>query len=111
MLAAYPGLKTLPTAIAAKVEDKVRCNWRLVALKKASDGLYELQYDTNDGERTVRAKSVGLTVPSYVISDLLKSVVPDAASALANVDYPPVCAVTLAYPEDAIKVCMPSHAP
>jgi hypothetical protein len=103
------GLKTLPNAIAKKVEDKVRCNWRLVSLRAASDGVYELVYDTEDGKQTVRAKSVGLTAPSYVVSDLLKPVVPDAASALANVDYPPVCAVTLAYPESAIKACMPFY--
>lgn len=104
LLCARAGLQTLPKAIAAKVEDNVRCNWKLAALAKGSDGLYELTYDTPDGSRTVKAKSVGLTAPSYVVAELLEPVAPQAAAKLGSVDYPPVCAVTLAYPESAIKV-------
>ena len=101
---AVAGLQTLPAAIAAKVEDRVKCNWKLTALKQGSGGLYELTYDTPDGARTVKARSVGLTAPSYVVAELLQPVAPEAAAKLGSVDYPPVCAVTLAYPESAIKV-------
>ena len=99
------GLQTLPKAIADKVSDSVVCNWKLTALSKGSDGLLELQYETPEGQRNVKAKSVGLTAPSYVVAELLKSPAPGAAEALSQIDYPPVCAVTLAYPEASIKVC------
>lgn len=97
------GLKMLPEAIAAKLDGKIRCNWKLQSIGKGSDGLYELVYETPEGRQTVRARSVALTAPSYVVADLLRPKVPAAADALADIDYPPVCAVTLAYPVDAIK--------
>jgi oxygen-dependent protoporphyrinogen oxidase len=51
----------------------------------------------------VRAKAVALTVPAYVAADLLRRDCPDAADALKSFDYPPVAAVTLAYPMTAIR--------
>jgi oxygen-dependent protoporphyrinogen oxidase len=51
----------------------------------------------------VRARSVALTVPAYVAADLLRRDCPDAAAALKSLDYPPVAAVTLAYPKSALR--------
>lgn len=99
------GLQTLPTAIAGKLEGKIRCEWKLDSVAKNSTGLYELVYSTPDGMKTVFAKTVGLTAPAYVVSSLLEEKVPALSKALNTIDYPPVCAVTLAYPEDAVKVC------
>jgi protoporphyrinogen/coproporphyrinogen III oxidase len=100
------GLQTLPIAIAKKVEDDVVCNWTLQQISKGTDGLFELTYETAEGSKRVKARSVGLTAPSYVVADLLKSVAPAASDALKAIDYPPVCAVTVAYPESAIKVSL-----
>jgi protoporphyrinogen/coproporphyrinogen III oxidase len=100
------GLQTLPKAIADKVGDRVVCDWKLTSIAKGSDGLLELSYETPDGAKTIRTRLAGLTAPSYVVADLLKGPAPGAADALGNIDYPPVCAVTLAYPESAIKVCV-----
>lgn len=98
------GLQTLPTAIAGKLEGKIRCEWKLDSVSKNSDGLYELEYSTPDGKKTIKAKTVGLTAPAYVVSSLLEDKVPQLSKALDTIDYPPVCAVTLAYPEEYIKV-------
>lgn len=81
-----------------------RCNWSLKSISKAAGDIYELSYSTPDGDRTLRAKSVALTAPSYVVADLLKNVAPKASDVLRTIDYPPVCAVTIAYPESDIKV-------
>ena len=48
------------------------------------------------------ARAVALTAPAYVAADLLQREVPDAAAALKSLDYPPVAAVTLSYPETAL---------
>lgn len=98
------GLQTLPEAIAKQLDGNIRCDWKLMALTKGSNGMYELQYSTPEGDQTVHARSVALTAPSYVVADLLGGKVPALADALNSIDYPPVCAVTLAYPEDAVKV-------
>lgn len=100
------GLKTLPQAIAAKLGDAVKTSWALKEITKegsGADAVYRLRYDTPSGPKDVRARTVALTVPSYVASDLLRGVSPAAADAIGNFDYPPVAAVTLTYPESAIS--------
>lgn len=51
----------------------------------------------------LRARCVALTVPAYVAADLVRRECPDAAAALKALDYPPVAAVTVAYPMSAIR--------
>ena len=46
---------------------------------------------------------MALTVPAYVAADLVRRECPDAAAALKALDYPPVAAVTVAYPMSAIR--------
>lgn len=48
-------------------------------------------------------RTVALTVPAYVAADLVRREAPDAAAALKSLDYPSVCACTLAYPESALR--------
>ena len=96
------GLSTLPDAMASKVSGSVRTSWTLKSIEKEGE-LYRLQYDTPDGPKQVKTKTVALTVPSYVAADLLRPVSAAAADTLAAIDYPPVAAVTVSYPESAIK--------
>lgn len=51
----------------------------------------------------VRTRAVALTVPAYTAADLLRRDCPDASAALKSLDYPPVAAVTLAYPMSALR--------
>ena len=51
----------------------------------------------------VRSRAVLLTVPAYTAADLLRRDCPDASAALKSLDYPPVAAVTLAYPMSALR--------
>lgn len=46
--------------------------WKLTGIQKQGDGTYSLSYDTPDGGKTLRARSVALTVPAYVAADLLQ---------------------------------------
>jgi hypothetical protein len=149
------GLRTLPDAMAAKLGSAVRTSWPLTELSKDGD-LYRLVYDTPQGRKELRARSVALTVPAYVAGDLLQQQCPSAAAALKvrqgardgkclcsrracsrlqslhptfepllhtlricawpslplpvlpflllqAFDYPPVGAITLAYPESAVR--------
>lgn len=97
------GLATLPNAMAAKLGDAVRCGWELTAVAKEGE-LFRLSYATPAGPREVRARTVALTVPSYAAAALLRPAAGAAAAdALAAFDYPPVAAVTVAYPESAIR--------
>jgi oxygen-dependent protoporphyrinogen oxidase len=97
------GLTTLPTAIAARLGDRVKLGWALQRITPVAGG-YELAYATPDGASSlVKARAVALTVPAYVAADLVRPAAPRAADALAAFDYPPVAAVTVAYPASAIR--------
>ena len=80
-----------------------RVNWSLREIERSSDGNYALLYDTPDGVREVKTRSVALTVPAYVAADLVRRECPDAASFLKGIDYPPVAAVSLAYPKSSLR--------
>ena len=46
--------------------------WKLTGIKKQGDGTLSLTYSTPDGDKTLRARTVALTVPAYVAADLLE---------------------------------------
>ncbi|KAL4855297.1 Protoporphyrinogen oxidase [Chlorella vulgaris] len=96
------GLRTLPDAMAARLGDAVRTSWQLKAVSKEGD-VYKLAYNTPQGQKEVRARTVALTVPAYVAADLIQDQVPAAAAGLKSLVYPPVGAITLAYPESAVR--------
>lgn len=99
------GLKTLPEAIAGKLGESLKTSWTLTSITKddTTGDVYCLTYDTPEGKRQIRTRTVAMTVPSYVAADLLRPVSPVAAKALSSFDYPPVAAVTLTYPETALR--------
>jgi len=96
------GLRMLTDAISKNIEPNVRVNWKLTSIARTPAGNFKLSYDTPGGQQTVEARTVALTVPAYVAADLLQGAAPPASEALRSFDYPPVAAVTLAYPESAI---------
>ncbi|GFR52539.1 hypothetical protein Agub_g15114 [Astrephomene gubernaculifera] len=100
------GLKMLPEAIQRRIAQQVRVNWKLVSLTRdasSSEDRYVLVYDTPEGRVQCYSRAVALTAPSYVVADLVRQEVPAAASVLSSFDYPPVAAVTLAYPLGAVR--------
>jgi len=98
------GLADLPAAIAARLgPDRVRLGWQLEGIATAAGGLYSLTYATPAGPATLTARAVALTVPAYAVADLVEGAAPAAAAALRAFDYPPVAAVTVAYPLTSIR--------
>ncbi|NP_001413391.1 protoporphyrinogen oxidase 1, chloroplastic [Spinacia oleracea] len=97
------GLSMLPTAISERLGNKVKVSWTLSGIAKSSNGEYNLTYETPDGLVSVRTKSVVMTVPSYVASSLLRPLSDVAAESLSKFHYPPVAAVSLSYPKEAIR--------
>lgn len=96
------GLIMLPNAISARLGSKVKLSWKLSNIKLVN-GEYHLTYETSEGLVSVRSKSVVMTIPSHVSSTLLRPLSAAAADALSKFDYPPVAAVSLSYPKEAIR--------
>ncbi len=92
------GLSALPNAIARRLGDDVRLQWRMTALSRREDGRYVATYDTPDGVTQVVAKSVALTTPARATANILADIAPNARE-LDKIPYPCVWSVTLAYPK------------
>lgn len=98
------GLITFPNGLAARLgEERVKCGWTLTSVDKAADGMFTLGYSTPSGAAKVVTRSVVFTVPAHALAPLLRLPSPTTAAALEELYYPPVGAVTLAYPQSAIR--------
>lgn len=97
------GLAMLPNAIASRLGSKVKLSWKLTSITKSDNQGYVLAYETPEGIVSVQAKSVIMTIPSYIASEILRPLSSDAADGLSKFYYPPVAAVTVSYPTEAIR--------
>ncbi|KAI9082492.1 hypothetical protein K1719_035361 [Acacia pycnantha] len=97
------GLSMLPKAISSRLGDRVKLSWKLSSISKLESGEYSLTYETPEGVVSVQSKTVVLTIPSYVASTLLRPLSTTAADALSKFCYPPVAAVSISYPKEAIR--------
>lgn len=97
------GLSMLPDAISSRLGSKVKLSWKLSNISKLDKGGYTLTYETPEGLISLLSKSVVMTVPSHVASSLLRPLSGAAADALSKFYYPPVAAVSISYPKEAIR--------
>ncbi|RZC22809.1 Protoporphyrinogen oxidase 1, chloroplastic [Glycine soja] len=97
------GLIMLPDAISARLGNKVKLSWKLSSISKLDSGEYSLTYETPEGVVSLQCKTVVLTIPSYVASTLLRPLSAAAADTLSKFYYPPVVAVSISYPKEAIR--------
>ncbi|PIK88626.1 protoporphyrinogen oxidase [Synechococcus sp. 65AY6A5] len=95
------GLQQLPEALAQKLGDSLRLGWRALQLKRAGE-LYWVGFETPEGSRWVAARQVVLALPAYEAAALLQELNPPASQLLAEILYPPVAVVALAYPQEAL---------
>ena len=51
---------------------KVKLSWKLTSITKSDGKGYVLEYETPEGVVSVQAKSVIMTIPSYVASNILR---------------------------------------
>jgi len=114
------GLATLPNAISKELgvgdDQKIRLEHKTTKIEKKTneDGsdYYEATFDTPKGTKTIRAKAVVSTMPAHCISDVLQPVMEESKEIFekirkdldrVGVYYPPVAAVTVAYPKKSFK--------
>ncbi|GAA0138304.1 oxidase [Lithospermum erythrorhizon] len=97
------GLSMLPNAISSRLGAKVKVSWKLIGISKSGSGEYVLTYETPEGTVNLESKSIVMTIPSYVAGSLLRPLSDTAADALSKFYYPPVAAVTVSYPKEAIR--------
>ena len=109
------GLQSLPLALAARLTG-YQPNTAITAIRRAAGGGYLL--DTASGPAvtadaavpaTASAATAGpfshlaLALPAYAAAELLAGIFPEAAAALAAVQYPPMSVVFSAYDRAAVQ--------
>ena len=114
------GLSTLPKAIAKELgvgdDQKIRLEHKATKIEKKTNGdgsdYYEATFDTPKGEKTIKAKTLVSTMPAHCISDVLEPVMDESKEIFEKIRseidrvgiyYPPVAAVTVAYPKKSFK--------
>ncbi len=95
------GLQQLPEALAQKLGDSLRLGWRAVQLRREGE-LYWVGFETPEGFRWLAARQLVLALPAYEAAGLLQELNPSASQLLAEIPYPPVAVVALAYPQEAL---------
>ena len=114
------GLGTLPNAISKELgvgdDQKIRLEHKATKIEKKTndDGsdYYEATFDTPRGTKIVKAKTLVSTMPAHCIADVLEPVMEESKEIFEKVRkdidrigvyYPPVAAVTVAYPKKSFK--------
>jgi len=114
------GLSTLPNAIAKELgvgdDKKIRLEHKATKIEKKTDDdgsdYYEATFDTPKGSKTIKTKTIVSTMPAHCISDVLEPVMEESKEIFEKVRkdidrigiyYPPVAAVTVAYPKKSFK--------
>ncbi|KAM7495751.1 hypothetical protein LguiA_020165 [Lonicera macranthoides] len=96
------GLAMLPDAISNRYALSLNS-----VMGKTNDEVHDqllyLTYETPKGLISLQSKTVVMTVPSHVASSLLRPISVPAADALSKLYYPPVAAVSISYPKEAIR--------
>mmetsp|Transcript_17224 Transcript_17224/g.30965 ORF Transcript_17224/g.30965 Transcript_17224/m.30965 type:complete len:569 (+) Transcript_17224:268-1974(+) len=106
------GLSTLPNAIMEELgTDKVKLEWTLKKVQQEGPN-FVATYDTPDGPKTIKAKAVVSTMPTHAMNDIFEPVLPGSTHLFTKertainrkgIYYPPVSAVTVAYPKSSFK--------
>lgn len=96
------GLVSLPNAVAEKLGDAVKLEWKMTGLESLEDGRYRATYDTPDGPRSVVTKAVAITAPARAAASILNDIAP-GTKRYEDIHYPSVWSVSLAYPKSEFK--------
>lgn len=108
------GLQSIPLKIKQIIgEESVKLSHKLVKIEREGNewvSFFEVSGDdsTEKSVHKIRSKVLLITAPAHITANLFRqsdpNLLPEACE-LEKVNYPPVASVTLAYPNEAFKVC------
>lgn len=93
------GMQTMTDALARHLPIEV--GTQVVSVTAGGNG-YVVNADSSGMRREFRARAVLLAVPAYAAARLVASIAPRAATALAEIPYPPVAVIHSAYRRSAV---------
>lgn len=90
------GMQTLTDALA-KALPSIEYGTTVQRVVRDGDGSFAVEGIRNGEPAAWRARSVVLAAPAYASAAMIEGIAPDAAAALAGVDYAPIAIVASAY--------------
>ncbi len=90
------GMQTLTDALA-KALPPIEYGTTVRRVMRDGDGSFTVEGIRNGAPVAWRARSVVLAAPAYAAAAMIEGIAPDAAAALAGVDYAPIAIVASAY--------------
>ena len=93
------GMQTMTDAMARHL--RIELGTQVVSVTPGDNG-YTIIANTSGMRREFRARAVLLAVPAYAAANLVASIAPQAATALAEIPYPPVAVTHSVYSRSAI---------
>lgn len=91
------GLATLPRALAARLDGRLRLGVRAERITAGPNGRFLVSIRSGDERRTIAARSVVVALPAYAAARVLAPLDDGTATALAAIAHPPLAVVFLGY--------------
>jgi oxygen-dependent protoporphyrinogen oxidase len=90
------GMQTLTDGVASKLS-QIECGVRVRRVARDDDGLFRVEGEKDGAPVFRRAPAVVVATPAYAAADIMRGFDPDAAEALAAIEYAPVAVVAAAF--------------
>jgi protoporphyrinogen/coproporphyrinogen III oxidase len=90
------GMQTLTDALANALP-QIEYGTSVLRVARDGDGTFTVEGMRNGTPVALRARSVVLAAPAYAAAAMIEGMAPDAAAALAGIDYAPIAIVVSAY--------------
>ncbi|MGB8525219.1 MAG: protoporphyrinogen oxidase [Candidatus Acidiferrales bacterium] len=94
------GVATLPSAMAAKLGDRLQTQTRAISLnpnETAGNKTYEVRIERAVGSGTMQAAAIVIATPAYVSAHLIESISARLGHTLSGIAYAPVAVVAAGY--------------
>jgi oxygen-dependent protoporphyrinogen oxidase len=90
------GMQTLTDGVASKLA-RIECGARVRRVAREDDGTFRVEGEKDGAPFVRRARAAVVATPAYAAADIVRGIAPDAAEALAAIEYAPVAVVAAAF--------------
>jgi oxygen-dependent protoporphyrinogen oxidase len=90
------GMQTLTDGVASKLA-RIECGARVRRVAREDDGAFRVEGEKDGAPFVRRARAVVVATPAHAAADIVRGFAPDAAEALAAIEYAPVAVVVAAF--------------
>jgi protoporphyrinogen/coproporphyrinogen III oxidase len=94
------GMAALPSAMAAKLGDRLQTQTRAISLSRsgtAGNEIHEVRIERTVGSKNMQAAAIVVATPAYVSAHLIESISAQLGHTLSGIAYAPVAVVAAGY--------------